>query len=205
MSLERIAKEANVDLACIKVIAKWEGCLKRVSPGMFGPYLCPARVPTIGRGTTVWPNGRKVSMADAPITQARCDELLAFDIGKKYAPAVDRLRLPWKHGNQRSACISLAYNAGTAGFAKSTMAWLIRHKQYDRAALEFRKWIRGGGRVLPGLVNRRRDEESLYRTPGGTLPATTIAAEPSASPPPQQAPPSRAQSKGLFSRLLWWR
>jgi lysozyme len=32
----------------------------------------------------------------------------------------------------------------------------------EAAAKEFSKWTKSGGRVLPGLVKRRKDEASLY-------------------------------------------
>ena len=33
-----------------------------------------------------------------------------------------------------------------------------------KAAKEFLKWTRAGGRVLPGLVRRRKDESILYQS-----------------------------------------
>lgn len=46
-----------------KLIADFEGL--RLSP-----YLCSAKVPTIGYGSTFYPSGIKVTMNDKPITQA---------------------------------------------------------------------------------------------------------------------------------------
>jgi lysozyme len=34
--------------------------------------------------------------------------------------------------------------------------------EFDEAAEEFMKWTKGGGKVLPGLLKRRRDERALY-------------------------------------------
>jgi GH24 family phage-related lysozyme (muramidase) len=34
--------------------------------------------------------------------------------------------------------------------------------EFDKAAEEFMKWTKAGGRVLPGLVKRRNDERALY-------------------------------------------
>ncbi len=166
MALEDVARKAGVDATCIRLIAKWEGCLKRVGPDSYSPYLCPARVATIGYGTTVYNEvGVPVRMGDRAITKSKAEELLAFDIGKKYAPAVDRAFNKWPNENMRSACVSFAYNVGTAGFARSTLCWHLKHGNYSRAADEFMNWTRGGGRVLPGLVNRRRDERSLFLKP----------------------------------------
>ena len=33
------------------------------------PYLCSAGVPTIGYGNTYYPNGKKVTLKDKPITK----------------------------------------------------------------------------------------------------------------------------------------
>ncbi len=30
------------------------------------PYLCPAKIPTIGYGATFYPDGKKVTMKDSP-------------------------------------------------------------------------------------------------------------------------------------------
>jgi lysozyme len=34
--------------------------------------------------------------------------------------------------------------------------------EFEEAAEEFMKWTKAGGRVLPGLVKRRLDEQRLY-------------------------------------------
>lgn len=198
MALEDVARRAGVDPACIKLIAKWEGCLKRVGPDQYAAYLCPARVATIGYGTTVYNEvGRPVRIGDATITRARAEELLAFDIGKKYAPAVDRAFNKWQTENQRSACVSFAYNVGTHGFAKSTLCFLLKQGQHKRAADEFMKWTRGGGRTLPGLVNRRRDERALFLAPGG-------APRGSAPLPAEVTAEGNAPPLSGFQRFMRW-
>lgn len=167
MSLDVVALQTGVDAACVNIIAEFEGCLKPVSGKLFAPYKCPANVGTIGYGTTVWENGKPVKLSDAPITKERCEELLAFEIARRYAPAVDTRKLPFKWENMRSACISFTLNVGSGGFTKSTLCHLIRNKQYERAADEFLRWNRGGGRVLKGLTRRRIAERKLFLTPGG--------------------------------------
>ena len=196
MSLDDVARRAGVGPECIRIIAKWEGCLKRVAPNRYAPYLCPARVPTIGYGTTVYnQTGRKVSMSDPAITREKAEELLAYDIGKVYAPAVNRAFNKWQHENQQWACVSFAYNCGTYAFARSTMCWLLKQGQYARAAEEFMKWTRGGGRVLPGLVNRRRDERRLFLTVPTGRPTTQ---------PPAPAPSPTPQTEGRMGVFRSW-
>lgn len=63
---------------------------------------------------------------------------------------------------QFDALVSFAYNCGLAALRGSTL--LKRHTagQYHAAQLEFQKWVKGGGKVLPGLVRRRAAEAALY-------------------------------------------
>jgi lysozyme len=44
------------------------------------PYLCPAKIPTIGYGNTYYPDGTRVTLLDKPINEKE-----AFDLGRKYA------------------------------------------------------------------------------------------------------------------------
>lgn len=200
MSLDTVAQQAGVPAPAIRLIAEFEGCLKKVGPDQYGPYLCPARVPTIGLGTTEYNQiGQPVRMSDAPITRARAEELLAYDIGVKYAPAVRRAVKSFQTANQFGACTSMAYNVGTAGFKRSTLCWLMNNGQYSRAADEFLKWTRGGGRVLPGLVRRRKAERAMFLAPGAAM------ADLSERPRKESViPPPAAPRGGLFSRMVLW-
>ena len=62
---------------------------------------------------------------------------------------------------QFDALVAFHYNTGKIGNATLTK----RHKagDYEGAAKEFRKWVFNDGRKMQGLVNRRADEEKLYR------------------------------------------
>ena len=44
------------------LIKKYEGFSSK-------PYLCPAKVPTIGYGATYYPNGKAVTLKDTPIAE----------------------------------------------------------------------------------------------------------------------------------------
>ena len=65
----------------LELIKKYEGL--RLSP-----YLCPAGVPTIGYGTTVYPDGTPVSMSDPKITAAKAASLLKTEVAK-YEDKID--------------------------------------------------------------------------------------------------------------------
>ena len=40
------------------------------------PYLCPAKVPTVGYGSTFYENDKKVKLTDPSITEQRASEML---------------------------------------------------------------------------------------------------------------------------------
>jgi lysozyme len=46
------------------------------------PYLCPAGVPTIGYGTTVYPSGKRVTLRDPSITRQQGLDYKMSDIRK---------------------------------------------------------------------------------------------------------------------------
>lgn len=206
MSLADIAETAGIPIEAVDITAKWEGCLKKVKgEDLYVPYYCPAHVATIGIGTTQYNDrgGIAVRISDPGIPRAECERLLAYDLGKKYAPAVRRAVKPgaFKTMNQYSACISFAYNCGTAGFTKSTLCWLINNGQHERAAQEFNKWVRGGGRVLPGLVNRRRDESALFARPGLAYSNPNSTSVPPVAPTPTPIAPTPTP----VVKSSWWR
>ncbi len=126
------------------------------------PYLCPAGIPTIGYGATYYPNGRKVKITDKPITRETAEEIL-LDMLKKYERAVNRyVQLPINQ-NQFDALVSFCYNVGPENFRRSTLLKRINKNPCDPdIKRQFARWNRGGGRVLNGLIRRRKEEANLY-------------------------------------------
>jgi lysozyme len=55
----------------------------------------------------------------------------------------------------------LTFNLGAGRLQTSTLRRRINQTDWPGAALELRKWVHGGGRVLPGLVARRQAEIAL--------------------------------------------
>jgi GH24 family phage-related lysozyme (muramidase) len=66
---------------------------------------------------------------------------------------------PW----QFDALVSFCYNCGEGNLAKSTLLKKVNAGDFEGAALEFHKWNKGGGKVLPGLVRRRASESLLFQ------------------------------------------
>jgi lysozyme len=134
-----------------------------VFEGMYlKPYLCPAAVPTIGVGSTFYESGVRVSLKDPPITRERAMALLEWEL-EHCLPRVLRLcpGLPAWGEQATGAILDFAFNCGTGALQNSTLRRRINADDDDGARTELMKWVRGGGKVLPGLVRRRAAECSL--------------------------------------------
>lgn len=134
----------------VQLITRFEG----FSPK---PYRCPADVWTIGYGTT-----RGVTPATPPITKEEGKLLLLRDL-KVFSLGILKLTKPALNQNQFDALCSFVYNVGLGSYQRSQLRMKINRGEFDAASLQFIKWTRGGGRVLPGLVARRQAEAALFR------------------------------------------
>lgn len=144
----------NIGKLAIELIKKYEGFSA-------SPYLCPAKIPTIGYGNTYYEDGRKVKMSDPPISAARAESLLQMVL-QRYEAAVNRyVQVPLNQA-QFDALVSFAYNVGNEALRTSTLLQRLNKGDYTGAANQFLRWNRAGGRVLAGLSRRRNDERSLF-------------------------------------------
>lgn len=127
------------------------------------PYLCPAGVPTIGVGATFYENGKPVAMSDATIHKDRAMELLRFHLQQVFLPGVFRQcpGLASERAGRIAAILDFAFNAGVGRLQTSTLRRKINAQDWEGAKEQLRLWVRGGGRVLPGLVKRREAEIAI--------------------------------------------
>lgn len=136
------------------------------------PYLCSAGVPTIGYGNTYYPNGKKVTLKDKPITKEYAIEIFKF-IADLFAKDVNNLLKTTVTQNQFNALVSFAYNVGSdidaddipEGLGDSTLLKKVNKNPNDLSIMaEFLKWNKSNGKVSNGLVKRRNLEAKLYFT-----------------------------------------
>ena len=140
----------------LSIIKKYEG-LK------LNAYICPANVPTIGFGSTFYPDGRRVKLGDK-ITLQEAESILLHDIKRFEKEVRNSVKIEITN-NQLSALISFVYNVGASAFRKSTLLRKVNANPTDLSIHnEFMRWTRAGGKVLPGLVKRRAEESKLYFT-----------------------------------------
>ena len=143
--------ERHINKAGLNLVKQFEGLKLRA-------YRCPAGVWTVGYGST-----RDVH-AGMVITQAEADQRLRDDL-KDAEEAVERLVKVLLNDNEYSALVSFVYNVGASAFSHSTLLRMLNSIDKRSAALQFKRWNRGGGKVLKGLVRRRAAEAALFLEP----------------------------------------
>lgn len=126
------------------------------------PYLCPAGVPTIGYGSTYYSDSRKVTLQDSAVTEEQATAMLREQVLKIYLPGAMSL-CPKLSGYKLAAATDFAYNLGLTRLKTSTLRKRLNEGDWVAAEVELRKWTRGGGKILPGLVARRESEIALLR------------------------------------------
>ena len=146
----------SISIYGLRLLAKHEGLSLKA-------YKCPAGVWTIGYGNTFYEDGTKVKEGDI-ITKQRAEELLRI-IANDFATKVKAVVKQNLTLQQFDALVSFAYNVGVGNFAKSTLLKKVNANPLDPTIqAEFEKWNKANGRVLKGLVTRRKEEADLYFT-----------------------------------------
>ena len=124
-------------------------------------YKCPAGVWTIGYGNTYYEDGMKVKQGDI-ITKERAEDLFLF-IVSDYENNVRKAVKSNITVEMFNALVSFTYNVGVENLNSSTLLKKVNTNPYDPTiANEFAKWNKSKGKVLKGLIRRRKAEAELY-------------------------------------------
>lgn len=146
-----------VPQAAIDLAKRFEGFhrVPRVDPGRAHPYVCPAGYWTIGYGHLCDPK-------HPPITEAEAERYLADDLAialtatLRYCPV-----LATEPEGRLAAIVDFTFNLGGGRLQTSTLRRRVNQRDWSGAATELRRWVYGGGKVLPGLVSRRAAESAF--------------------------------------------
>jgi len=138
-----------------RLITKFEGFSAK-------PYLCSAKVPTIGYGNTYYSNGKKVTLLDKPITEAEAFEMFK-EIADRFADKVNKLVTYPINQNQFNSLVSICYNIGVSAFQLSTLLKMVNENAKNpKIKDQFLRWNKAGGKVVRGLTLRRNEEAFIY-------------------------------------------
>ena len=141
----------------LKLIKQYEG-FRQVA------YFCPAKKLTIGYGTVVTDEVKKVLGSRKVIDEAFAEKLLLDHcqginqdlrkyLGEKYEDLTQ---------GQYDALVSFVYNLGITNFSSSTLLKKLLAGDIKSAANQFDRWVYARGIRLQGLVNRRAAEKILF-------------------------------------------
>lgn len=134
--------------ALLDLIRRFEGLRLKA-------YFCPAGVLTCGYGST----GPDIK-PDTTWTKEQAEARMQRDAAV-FVTATRKLCPVLPAGDPLASISDFAYNLGATRLAGSTLRRKINAGDLGGARHELRKWVRGGGRVLPGLVLRREAEAAL--------------------------------------------
>jgi len=150
----------------IDLIKAFEGCHNQ-------PYLCPAKLWTVGYGHVLYPEQARLKAderASYPLKPEHSrvwdadeiDALLAEDL-HRFEAGILRL-CPAAADNDRhfAAIVSFAFNVGLGNLQASTLRMKYNRGDFEGAADEFLKWRKSNGVVLAGLERRRKAERYLF-------------------------------------------
>lgn len=136
------------------------------------PKMCPAEIWTEGYGEAMIDpdtgkflkgilNKEKAYRLHTINNEQEATARLAISLAKRER-LLNSLNLVLTQ-NQFDACISFIYNLGWGAFLGSTLCKKIKANPNDvTIPVEFQKWTKAGGKILPGLVRRRKAEADLY-------------------------------------------
>jgi lysozyme len=143
--------------------------LKQFEGFRAAPYLDSVGIPTIGYGCISYPGGDPVHIGDPAITPAQGIQFLNYQLGLKSQAVAPMLQKPASL-HQAAAMLSLAYNIGANAFGSSSVLRNFNAGDIAGAAEAFLMWDKGtvDGQlvVIPGLLNRRQAERSVFLTGG---------------------------------------
>ena len=146
-----------VPKAAIDLAKRFEGFhrVPKHDPHRAYPYICPAGFWTIGYG-------HLCEQSHPPITDDEAEDYLAQDLQTalratlRYCPA-----MATEAEGRLAAIVDFTFNLGAGRLQTSTLRRRINQRDWSNASFELRRWVRAGGKVLPGLMVRREAEATL--------------------------------------------
>jgi len=139
--------------------AKGRADLKLHEGEVLKAYRCPAGVLTIGVGLTSASGVVKVKPGMV-ITAEESDRLLSLALNRNYEPRVAKA-MPKAKQHEFDGGVSFDFNAGA--IHKSSWVKAFRIQDWVMVEKGLKRWNKGGGKVLPGLVRRREAEYRMIR------------------------------------------
>lgn len=144
----------RIDDVGYEFIKRWEGVRNQA-------YCDSAGIPTIGIGFIRYKvgarAGTRVQMQDY-LTDDEIKTEFAVQIAAYEDAVAEAVKVALTQ-SQVNALVSLCYNIGVNAFKGSTVVRELNKRKYQAACTAIGMWNKAGGRVVQGLVNRRKAEQ----------------------------------------------
>ena len=114
---------------------------------------------TLGYGTTKI-DGKPIQMGTT-CTREQAKQWILDELADITRAVGVLVKVPM-NDKQTAMIWDFCYNAGLDNFAKSTLLHKLNLGDYVGAANELDKWIYAKGKVLGGLVRRRKEEKEIF-------------------------------------------
>ena len=138
----------KISIEGLALIKKFEGCELEA-------YQCSAGVWTIGYGHT------KDVESGMQITKQDAEDMLVEEL-HEYESYINEYVTASLSQNQFDALVSWVYNLGPANLKASTMLKVLNAGDYEDVPAQLQRWNKAGGKVLDGLIRRRKAEAYLF-------------------------------------------
>lgn len=159
VSLVASRELSNNGVNFIKNEEGWRACAYKDAVGLW----------TIGYGHLITKNDglcKPVPTTKCCISEQRGVQILTSDV-KVGSSCISRIvkGVASLTDNQFSALTSWAFNVGCGAATSSTLVKKLNAGNKGDTCGELKKWVKGGGKVIRGLVNRRNRECQLFLKP----------------------------------------
>lgn len=140
----------------LELLEHYEGCKLEAYQDQGGVW-------TIGIGTTRYPFGKPVQKGDTLESRQQAIALMEHDL-KIFEVGVAKLvNIPLDQ-NEFDSLVVLTYNIGIGALKESTIRKKINfNASVDEIEKAWMMWVYDNGKVINGLINRRKSEFYLYK------------------------------------------
>ncbi|WP_457666928.1 lysozyme [Thiolapillus sp.] len=97
----------------------------------------------------------------AGVTEEQGTELLVDDMERAQVSVMTSVEVDLTDGQYAALC-DFVYNVGSGNFRRSTLLKVLNGSQFEQVPFQLLRWVKAGGKELPGLKKRREQEIVLF-------------------------------------------
>ena len=122
-------------------------------------YKDSVGLPTIGYGHLIL--SHELLSFKNGITSIEAETLLKADLAIAENAVSRLIKVPLTQ-NQFDGLVSFTFNLGSGALQRSTLRVKVNRQEHESVLADFLRWVYAGGKIVPGLLRRRKAEAKLY-------------------------------------------